>query len=269
MSFVRKILHLPGSFRLVVRHYAFKPEVPIKWVRPEKICCTRPERSGDMVGSPSVDVTLPVVEYEDCKLLETADEEVRKLFTLESFPAKKTAHYLRGNMKAEVQRHALDIGSMEARIADQTARIRRLQDIALQHPRNRKLKVFLKELIEKRTSYLGILRRWDYRRFEWLLDRLDLIYKPQPHEIPLVGRKYAIRKLTDKHCEDIREKKLTDYRQHLESQQIDFLKRKIENLQFILKEQEELKIPQTVTPEQIEETQKKLEEVQQRQAQKQ
>lgn len=266
MSFVvRKILlPFPSSSGLFVRHYAFKPEVPIKWVRPEKICCTSRERSGDMIGSADVDLTHPVAEFRDCALLHAADPEVRKLFSLESFPGKKTAHHLRGNMRAEVERHALDVGSMEAIIGDQTARIRRLQDIYAAHPRNRKLKVFLKELIEKRHHFLGTLRRWDYPRFEWLLDKLDIVYRPSPAETPLVGRKYALRKLTDQHCDDLREKKLLDYRKHLESQQVDFLQRKIKHLEFIQREQEELQITQTVTQEHIEAARRKLEQVQQR-----
>ncbi|XP_055702294.1 28S ribosomal protein S15, mitochondrial [Phlebotomus papatasi] len=258
MSLLKKIVPFSGNSWIFVRHYAFKPELPIKWVRPEKICCTRPEKSGDMAPSPPVDLSLPVTEYRDCKSLEEADETVKKLFSLESFPGKKTGHHLRNIMREEVQRHPLDVGSMEALIADQTARIRRLQEIFAAHPRNRVLKVYLKELIDKRKCFLKYMRRWDYRRFEWLLEKLDIVYKAHPAEYVLVGRKYAIRKLTDSHCNEIRENKLEDYRKELESQQVEFLEKKIKNLEFIKKEQETLKLPQTVTEEQINQARQKL-----------
>uniref|UniRef100_A0A1B0DHT4 Small ribosomal subunit protein uS15m n=1 Tax=Phlebotomus papatasi TaxID=29031 RepID=A0A1B0DHT4_PHLPP len=141
-----------------------------------------------MAPSPPVDLSLPVTEYRDCKSLEEADETVKKLFSLESFPGKKTGHHLRNIMREEVQRHPLDVGSMEALIADQTARIRRLQEIFAAHPRNRVLKVYLKELIDKRKCFLKYMRRWDYRRFEWLLEKLDIVYKAHPAEYVLVGR---------------------------------------------------------------------------------
>ncbi|XP_059616303.1 small ribosomal subunit protein uS15m [Phlebotomus argentipes] len=264
MSLFRKIVPFPGLRNHQVRF--FKPELPIKWVRPERICCTHPGKSGDLSGSARVDLTLPVQEYRNSKLLAEADDIVRELFTLGRYPGKKTGHYLRNQMKAEVQRHAQDEGSMETFIADQTARIRRLQEIFAVHPRNRMLKVYLKELIEKRKKNLNDMRRWDYRRFEWILEKLDLVYKPYAAEHVILGRKYAVRKLTDTHCEELIQKKLLDYQKHLESQQVDFLKRKIKNLEFIRREQEDLKLPQTVTEEQINAAKAKLAETIKRQA---
>lgn len=61
-----------------------------------------------------------------------------------------------------------------------TSEIQYLQKYIKEHPKNVKTKVFLKELIDKRKKFLAYLRKWDYRRFEWLLERLNLIYVPQP-----------------------------------------------------------------------------------------
>ena len=49
-----------------------------------------------------------------------------------------------------------------------------------QFPKDKRRKVKLKELIELRKKWLKFLRKWDYRRFEWLLEKLDLVYKPPP-----------------------------------------------------------------------------------------
>jgi Ribosomal protein S15P/S13E len=65
-------------------------------------------------------------------------------------------------------------------VARMTAEIRNMQQIMEQSPKDKRLKVKLKELIECRKKWLKFLRKWDYRRFEWLLEKLDLVYKPPP-----------------------------------------------------------------------------------------
>lgn len=61
-----------------------------------------------------------------------------------------------------------------------TTEIQYLQKHIAEQQRNVKLKVFLKELIDKRKKFLKFMRRWDYKRFEWVLEHLNLIYVPQP-----------------------------------------------------------------------------------------
>lgn len=61
-----------------------------------------------------------------------------------------------------------------------TAQIRSLQEVMEKYPRQSAAKVHLKELIDKRKRFLRYLRRWDYRRFEYILEKLDLVYKPYP-----------------------------------------------------------------------------------------
>ena len=61
-----------------------------------------------------------------------------------------------------------------------SAQIRAMQQYMDEFPRNKKVKVQLKEMIEKRKKYLKYLRKWDYKRFEWVLQKLDLVYKPSP-----------------------------------------------------------------------------------------
>lgn len=119
------------------------------------------------------------------------------------------------------------------------------------HPRNVRAKVHLKELIDKRKRFLRYLRGWDYKRFEWALEKLDLVYKPYPSQYHWITRKDSLRKLTDSHCDNIREERLLAYRKELEDQQIAFLERKLENLELIRREQQELKIPVTVSEEAI------------------
>lgn len=61
-----------------------------------------------------------------------------------------------------------------------TAEILQLQEIQEIYPNNKKSKVLLKELIDKRKKWLKKLRIQDYPRFEFLLERLNLVYHPIP-----------------------------------------------------------------------------------------
>lgn len=143
-------------------------------------------------------------------------------------------------------------------MAAQTARIRRMQPIMDKYPRNKRMKVILKELIDKRKKYLTKLRRWDYKRFEWILEKLDLVYKAYSANNHMVTRRKSLTKLTNIHCDNIREERLAVYRKELESQQIDFLEKKLKNLEFIRKEQIECSVPVTVSTEDIKEVSNKL-----------
>lgn len=115
------------------------------------------------------------------------------------------------------------------------------------------MKVQLKELIDKRKKFLTKLRRWDYKRFEWILEKLDLEYKAYPSYYHWITRRESLTKLTNIHCEDIRDERLAAYRKELESQQMDFLQKKLQNLEFIRKEQIECAVPVTVSAEDIKE----------------
>lgn len=136
-------------------------------------------------------------------------------------------------------------------VALMTTNIRSFQEIMEEYPRNKVLKVKLKELIDKRKKFLKYLRRWDYKRFEWIIEKLDIVYKSPPAEYHQVTRKGALRKLTDIHCENIRQERLKAYREELDSKKIEFLQDKIVKLQFIQDCQKEYKIPITVTDEKI------------------
>lgn len=65
-------------------------------------------------------------------------------------------------------------------VAAFTSKIHRLQEQIKKYPHNSKMRVHLKIAIDQRRKQLKHLRTWDYRRFEWVLEKLNLIYKPQP-----------------------------------------------------------------------------------------
>lgn len=146
-------------------------------------------------------------------------------------------------------------------VAKMTAKIRSLQDVMEKYPRNKVLKVILKEKIERRKKFLMYVRRWDYRRYEWLLEKLDLVIKENPEEYIRVERKASLRKLTTIQCDEIRQQRLDAYRKKLESQQLDFLERKYKNLEFVRNEQIACKVKVTVSEEAVKGAKARYEEV--------
>lgn len=142
-----------------------------------------------------------------------------------------------------------------------TVEIRALQEMIEQHPRNRHVKIPLKLKIDKRKKFLGYLRTWDYRRFEWILETLNLVYKPYPEKFHWLARKDSLRKLTNIHCENVRAERLAAYRKDLESKQLEFLENKIKNLEFIRSEQTECKVPVTISTDEIQKVKKQYAEL--------
>ncbi|XP_067630266.1 small ribosomal subunit protein uS15m isoform X2 [Eurosta solidaginis] len=250
MNFSRFLRVSTGIHWQPTRDYAFKSDLKIKWVRPEKIPCTKPEKSGDLGTLPALNETEYAWEFKNSKELQDADPIVQSLFQLGNRRREDTTRYKRELMIKEVQRHALDYGSTEVK-SRMTADIRNLQMQHELYPRNKKMKVNLKELIDRRKMFLKYLRRSDYRRFEWILEKLDLVYKPKPLKYHAITRKESLQKLTDAHCEKIKEERLEEYRKILDEQKIPFLEDAIKKMEFVRKEQIDLDIPITVTEEHI------------------
>uniref|UniRef100_A0A182UGX0 Small ribosomal subunit protein uS15m n=1 Tax=Anopheles melas TaxID=34690 RepID=A0A182UGX0_9DIPT len=266
MNALAKLKTLTPSVNQIVRTYALKSDLKIKWVRPEKIPCYKPEKSGDLQSLPTFAGTELMKDYRDSKELESANEHVRNMFTIQHNRRREMVENFKEDMVRRVYRHELDYGSIEAQLGLMTARIRSLQDYMEKFPRQSVVKVQLKELIDKRKRYLRYLRRWDYRRFEYMLEKLDLVYKPYPTHFHWITRKDSLRKLTNIHCDQIKETRLEEYRRQLESQQLDFLENKLKTLEFIRKEQTECQVPVTVSSDEIKAVRKQYEELKQKRA---
>ena len=76
-----------------------------------------------------------------------------------------------------------------------------------------------------------------------------------------ITRKDSLRKLTDKYCEEVKQQRLDAYRASLEAQQVDFLRMKVQKLQWIRKEEEECGVKPTVTEKDIEQVLIQLKEL--------
>lgn len=146
-------------------------------------------------------------------------------------------------------------------VARMTARIRHLQPLIATTKRNGARNRFLKELIDKRYKYLNRLRHADYKCYEWILEKLDLQFKPPPMEHIEITRKSGLQRLTTIHCDNIKNARLHEYRKHLEAEQLPFLGEKLKNLEFLRAEQLDLGLEVTVTEDDIDDVRKKYEEM--------
>lgn len=60
-----------NSLYNVTRNYAFKSDLKIKWVRPTKILCYKPEKSGDLSPLPAIPKSTIQFDFQRSKELET------------------------------------------------------------------------------------------------------------------------------------------------------------------------------------------------------
>ncbi|XP_045613948.2 small ribosomal subunit protein uS15m isoform X1 [Procambarus clarkii] len=232
------------------KRYAMRLELTehgIKWRRPEYIPSWRPEKSGDLELHKDPDEMQPRIEVLPAKdMLDQVDEDTRKLLSLKFAThgeSMKIKHY---EMLRRVQRHQLDTSSMEVKIAALTVKIQNLQRVTFKCKKNIIERVRLQEMIDRRKKLLKNLRKADYKRFEWLLEELNLLYRPFPREYKWITRKDSLQKLVQMHGEELKEKRLAEYQAALELQKEPFLKEKVETLRWIAETETSLGVPVSV-----------------------
>lgn len=243
-----------------IQSRGLKHQVNIKWVRPEYVPAYKPEKSGDLEGLPPIPENSIADIYALSEEIKDAPESVKKIFSVAHLGQKEFHTLVKKELVNRVKRHQYDENSAENKIARLTAYIRCIQNIMEKNPRNSKMKQTVQEMIDRRKKLLKYLRQYDYKKFEWLLEKLNIEYKGNPESFHKLSRRESLRKLTELHCDDIRNSKLAGYKNLLESQQGPFLKQKLEALKFIRSEQTELQLPVTVTEQAIKAVEKQLEE---------
>lgn len=259
-----KPLNKPSNFLVCIPCRTAKAGVPITWTRPAKVPSYKPSKSGDL--KPLKEINLKKVPrlYEKSSELQTADEIVKRLFTLEFQTNPVIIEEMRDEYKDLVRRHQLDADSPEAIIAGMTASIRHVQIYMDNHTHKkppRHMRIFIKELVEKRAKRLRQLRVMDYRRYEWILEKLDLVHKSEPEPPERVERKKSLKRLTDKYCENLKQQKLYEFREKLESEQEEFLMKKLETYKWIQEKEKEFGMGLSVTDEEIESIGKLLDDL--------
>ena len=74
------------------------------------------------------------------------------------------------------------------------------------------------------------LRQTDIKKFEWLLEKLNLVFKPRPFFWEQIERKKHMARLTDLWCEELQQHRLKELRTELQRKQPKYLREKAESL---------------------------------------
>jgi len=253
--------------------------IHVKWQRPVSIQTCNPEISGDeggleSLGLSSIDVTQPPIALQGSHALAVAPEEVKRVTSLDFARRRDLLDKLSQEVVKSVQRHPRDFSSIEVCIALKTVKIRNAQhELIKQWPyKNQPMKHHLTHMVSSRRNMIRILRESDYKKYEWLLEKLKLLYKPMPWDAEPgtlnrkenIERKKSIEKLTDMWCDELQRNRLTAYRKKLEEQQPEFLRKKASTLEKIMNTERKLGIEITVTEEEVEECKKKAAEIEER-----
>ncbi|KOB71726.1 Uncharacterized protein OBRU01_13295 [Operophtera brumata] len=232
----------------IVQSRGIKHTVNVKWVRPDYVPSYKPEKSGDLEGLPPIPGTTLGKYYAQSEEIKDAPESVKKIFSVAHLGQKEFSLLVKEELKSRVRRHKYDDGTAETRSAG----------FNVNYCLN--LQKIVQEQIDRRKKLMKYLRQYDYKKFEWLLEKLEIEYKAHPESHHKLSRKESLRKLTEMHCDDVRDKKLDEYRNLLESQQGPFLKQKLDALKFIRSEQADLQMPITVTEQDIRKVEEQLKE---------
>ncbi|XP_055357604.1 28S ribosomal protein S15, mitochondrial-like [Paramacrobiotus metropolitanus] len=213
-------------------------------------------KSGDKAKVPKWDLKRPRKEFIGCKELIDADENVHKLCSLDFGHISCTKEMLEYELVSRVRRYESDDSSIEVKIAQITAQIRATQDYLLSPAAQPKLKnpdplrvikpgtprmrYFLQGAVYARTKLLRRLREWDYNKFCWVLQRLELEYSP-PNLRNRNTPREIYRAITQKTAMEVRKAKLEKYHGELKNKQPEFLQRKAKELAAIDAEEKQLR----------------------------
>lgn len=239
----------------------------MQWSKPQRMETCNPAISGDIGGIEhfgEVDRSQPPLELEGSEALKDVEEEVRKILSLEFSRNKDVINKLRRGVVKSVQRHKLDENSLEVKIATLTVKIRNYQKILIDlYPyKNQPLKHDLTYKIAMRRKLIDLLREQDYRKYEWLLERLNLFYKPVPkYDHVEISRKASIERLTDLWCDELKKHRIEKYKRALQEEQPKFLRNKAEKLKHIMNEEKDLGLEQTVFQSDVDECLVRAEEI--------
>lgn len=260
-GFVSSLMN--GGLRLGnINACGYKQLIKIKWRRPEPVPFNDPRKTGDqIVDLGKLEFEKPTLEFTKCINLTTADENVKKVFSCDHRGRKTAVDLIRKDLVDSVRRHELDEISREVLITKYTVSIRSLQEHYKRSPLNKLGKVWLKELIDKRNKHLRLLRRENYKVFEWLLDELKITFRPGPSILNRVHRKESLRLLVDKHINDVKTERLTALRNKFNQERKMFYKKKAEFLEWTLSQEKKYGKEPTVTDEEIQQTWQKYEEL--------
>lgn len=246
-----------------------KQLIKIKWKRPDPVPFNDPRKSGDqVVDIGPLDMDKPTLDFAKCQNLESAPENVKKVFSCNHKGRRSGVDSVKKDFVDKIKRHEYDETSREVAITKFTVQLRAMQEHHRKFPLDKWAKVVLKEKIDRRNKLLRLLRMEDYKKFEWLLDELGIVFRPGPTILNNVHRKESVRRLVDKHIDDVKTNRLAQLRNKFNEEKIDFFKKKAQFLEYTLAQEKKYGRSPTVTEEEIKEAWKKYEQLTEKEIEK-
>jgi len=242
------------------------PEVA-PWRQPDYMYRGNPgeDGSGDLEIYPEPELKRPMLEYVGLKAYDNATPEVKRVLSLEMGRRSDIRKIVNEEYRMMVAEHKHDHTSNVVSIALLTLKIRNLQkhlgQLGQRGWRAAGKKHALVRAVNARRAQLGHLRTQDYPKYEWLLEKLNIVYKPRPYTFENIVRRRHTQRLVNLLCDETRTFKLQSLKDALEEDQPIFLRKKKETLENIMKKEKDFGLPETVTQKEIDEVRVKLEEV--------
>ncbi|XP_022703518.1 28S ribosomal protein S15, mitochondrial-like [Varroa jacobsoni] len=206
----------------------------------------------DLSGDRTMDIGFtkdvlkrPKLPFSRLPEIDEAPEEMKKIFSVEFASYSDQRKSIKDEFLNRVRRHPYDTESFEYKIARDTFFIRSFKEVYKTSFKKSKVwKVKLLEAISRRNKQLKQLGRYDFERYEFVKQVLEIehSYAPLERTAPKVTRKSELRRLTTEHAEKIKQDKLTAYHEKLKVLQKEFEVEKREAEEFIVREIAELKL---------------------------
>ncbi|XP_064629191.1 small ribosomal subunit protein uS15m-like [Lineus longissimus] len=215
--------------------------------------------SGDkIIGLPEVDKSLPRLGYEESDELKTADDHVRRIYSLEFANGTQVRNYCIEQAVKKVQKHEGDYISPEAKVATLTMKIRNQIKYCLERRKDKRAKSCLIERIQKRKKILKLMQRKNRDQFESLLEEFKIVYVPPPDYYRHVSYKRKLKKAAREKAMEMKDEKSKNFRLSIEKERQDFYAKKDEILADIEKQLKELNLDGPTFLQEVDEEDAKL-----------
>ncbi|XP_074595122.1 28S ribosomal protein S15, mitochondrial isoform X2 [Brevipalpus obovatus] len=179
------------------------------------------------------DKLLP--QYEDIEILKNAPEPVRRQFSYRFASRRSMADAQEKEYEKEFKNRPLNALEYERKVCRQTVKIRSLRKSLKTQPAV-SMKLTINTNLYKRMKFLNELYKLDRPAHNRLVEKLKIDFKaPLPFyvEYPHFERKRDIRRVCDEYCDNMKDEKLSEYREKIKLEKIKFDEEKKEKLKWI------------------------------------
>jgi len=246
----------------------------IHWNKPDYVYRYDLRKTGDVPLEP-VDISRPIPEVVPAAdRLAQSDPVTQKVLSLaySAYSDRNRVHSK--DLVDSVKRHRMDDDSVEARVARHTSSIRCLHvelETVLDRinvvgwaagydtTRRKGLRNMIRIHAARRHELLKDLRFMDYKRYEWLLGKLDVTFKNDVVFRHNIERRETIRRLFSEHRQRIHRSRRKELHEKMKEEHVSFLKEKVTKLRFVQKEEKELRLTSTIADSDITDAEEQLE----------